>query len=667
MPVESASRRQKPARTPHPAAEREPSLPAHNGLLNETSSTALAGIRGAFTVVDAGWRIECVSDSTARMAGRPRAKLLGKSFWAVLPGLEGTSLHHELCRALERQKPGYFEFFDSSLHTWTEYRVYPLAGGLLILPLDITQRKREEQALRKKEERLRFALEAASVGTFEWDPVQGSGSLSSDLHAMFGTDPNDPERTEKWAARVYREDWPKVQAGMEAGRRSGALEFEYRFQHPERGLRWFYCKGRRFSDDARMFGAVLDVTDRKLAEEALRQAHEELEARVRRRTAELTTANEKLIQEAEERMATAEALRQSEEKLRRVIEGAKDYAILMLGPGGHILSWNLGAQRIKGYQSDEVIGQHVSIFYPEEDIRSGKPERELKLAAEKGRVEDEGWRVRKDGSRFWANVVITALRDQDGSLRGFSKVTRDITARKQAQDAVRELSERLLRAQDEERRRLARELHDSTAQTLSALTINLALVGRYADSAIHPRAAKALAESAELAEQASREIRTFSYLLHPPLLDEAGLLSALRWYVDGFVQRTGIQVDMESSPEIERLPSDAETALFRIAQECLSNVHRHSGSPNARIRLLQDSSCIVLEVADNGQGLPAHLLEENGGTPATIGVGIRGMRERVRQLGGLLELLPGQPGTIVKAALPFGRGAAGEPSQRGVA
>jgi PAS domain S-box-containing protein len=656
MPAESASRPQKLARMAPP---RESNLPAANGVIDKVSRAVHAGIGGTFTVVDANWRIECADDTVARMTGRTRVELAGQNLWSVLPDAKGTKLYSELCRALEQQTPACFECFSPALDSWTEYRAYPAAGGLLILPLDITQRKREQLALRTEAARLKFALQAASVGTFEWDPVEGSSSLSAELHAMFGTEPDDPDRAQKWAGRVDPEDWPKVQTAMEAGHRSGSLEFEYRFHHPERGLRWFFCKGRRFSDDdVRMYGAVLDVTDRKLAEEALRQAHEELEARVRRRTVELSTANEKLILEAEERRATAEALRLSEEKLRRIIEGAKDYSILMLGPGGHILSWNLGAHRIKGYQSDEAIGQHISIFYPEEDVRSGKPERLLKFAAEKGRVEDEGWRIRKDGTRFWANVVITALRDQDGGLRGFSKVTRDITERKRAQDAVRDLSERLLRAQDEERRRLARELHDSTAQTLSALTINLALVGRFADLTGHPRAAKALADSVELAEQASREIRTFSYLLHPPLLDEAGLSSALRWYVDGFVQRTGIQVELQNSPEIGRLSSDVETALFRIAQECLSNVHRHSGSTNARIRLVQDSSKIVLEVSDNGKGLPADLLDESDGAAASFGVGIRGMRERVRQLGGLLELLPGKPGTVVTVALPFSPAAA---------
>ena len=231
-----------------------------------------------------------------------------------------------------------------------------------------------------------------------------------------------------------------------------------------------------------------------------------------RKVAELQQA----AQLAAELAKLNENLRQSEERFRLLVENVKDYAIFMLSPRGDILSWNVGAERIKGYRPDEIIGKHFSKFYTAEDVQNGKPERGLKIAAAEGRYEDEGWRVRKDGSRFWANVVITALFDAGGNLKGFSKVTRDITERKRAEEAVRHLSGCLLRAQDEERRRLGRELHDSTAQTLAAVAINLALLNEYADLSANPKASTVLAEATDLAEQASCEIRTISYLLHPP-------------------------------------------------------------------------------------------------------------------------------------------------------
>jgi PAS domain S-box-containing protein len=355
-----------------------------------------------------------------------------------------------------------------------------------------------------------------------------------------------------------------------------------------------------------------------------------------------------------EKLAKAhEKLWQSEERFRLLVQHVKDYAIFMLDPQGHVLSWNLGAERIKGYQAEEIIGKHFSWFYSLEDVRAGKPDRELKIAVAEGRVEDEGWRIRKDGSRFWANVVITALRDDQGNLRGFAKVTRDITERKQAEDALRELSGCLLRVQDEERRRLARELHDSTAQTLSALSLNLALVKQRAVLAMDAKASEALAESIELAGRATDELRNISYLLHPPMLDETGLPNALRWFADGFARRTGIRVDLEVPSEFDRLPKDVETALFRVAQESLTNVYRHSGSSTAAVRLALDSGWVTLEARDKGKGLPGEALDKRTGAPITLGVGIRGMRERLHQLGGRLEIESGKIGTRVIAVAPI--------------
>ncbi|HEV2424233.1 MAG TPA: PAS domain S-box protein [Terriglobia bacterium] len=349
---------------------------------------------------------------------------------------------------------------------------------------------------------------------------------------------------------------------------------------------------------------------------------------------------------------TYEELRESEERYRLLVECVKDYAIFMLSPGGQVMSWNQGAQKIKGYSRQEILSRHFSAFYPPEDVLAGKPNRELEIALREGRFEDEGWRVRKDGSRFWANVVITPQRDAKGDLKGFTKVTRDITERKKAEEAIRDLSGRLLHAQDEVRRRMARELHDSAAQTLSALSLNLALLKTSPEVADHPKAGKTLDESISLVEEATREIRTFSFLLHPPALDGACLGSALRWYADGFAQRTKIRVDCEVSPGLERLPEEVEAALFRVAQEALTNVYRHSGSQTARVRLAFDNDEITLEIRDRGKGLPPGILEDDNSGPARLGVGIRGMRERLEQLGGRLQIESGSGGTRVIAILP---------------
>jgi len=335
-----------------------------------------------------------------------------------------------------------------------------------------------------------------------------------------------------------------------------------------------------------------------------------------------------------------------------LVECVKDYAIFMLDPKGHVMSWNQGAQQIKGYSREEILGRHFSAFYPPEDVMAGKPGRELEIAVAEDRFEDVGWRLRKDGSRFWANVVITPQRDHNGDLRGFTKVTRDITERKKAEEAICDLSGRLLRVQDEVRRRMARELHDSAAQTLSALSLNLALLKTSPEVANHPKAGKTLDDSIELVNDGTREIRTLCYLLHPPALDNACLGSALRWYADGFAQRTKIRVDFEVSPGLERLPEEVEAALFRVAQEALANVYRHSGSTTAGVRLALNNREITLEIRDRGKGLPPGILEDGSSGRARLGVGIPGMRERLQRLGGRLEIESGSGGTRVIAILP---------------
>ncbi len=213
-----------------------------------------------------------------------------------------------------------------------------------------------------------------------------------------------------------------------------------------------------------------------------------------------------------------------------------------------------------------------------------------------------------------------------------------------AGEQLRALSGRLLKLRDEERRQIARELHDSSGQMLAALAINLSIIqsGAVASS---PRVAGAIKESTDLVQTILKEVRTISYLLHPPLLDDAGLESALRWFVEGFAERSKIPVVLEIGPSLGRLPPDLETALFRIIQECLTNIHRHSESARASIHIRRGEAEIKLEVQDYGKGMPRVY------SPA--GVGIQGMRERVRQLGGILEISSDSgKGTRVTVILP---------------
>jgi len=217
-------------------------------------------------------------------------------------------------------------------------------------------------------------------------------------------------------------------------------------------------------------------------------------------------------------------------------------------------------------------------------------------------------------------------------------------------EIVRELSGRLLQMRDEERRHIAREMHDSVGQLATAIRINMRALTQDTH-ALSAGSNRALAENMSLTEQLVREIRTISYLLHPPLLDELGLPSALTWFVEGFAQRSNIEVKLDLLPDFGRLSQDLEIHLFRIVQECLTNVHRYSGSPTANIRLRRLPGVVRLEVEDHGKGIPQEklkALESHG----QLGVGIPGMRERARQFGGSLEISSGSNGTVVVAAIP---------------
>jgi signal transduction histidine kinase len=217
---------------------------------------------------------------------------------------------------------------------------------------------------------------------------------------------------------------------------------------------------------------------------------------------------------------------------------------------------------------------------------------------------------------------------------------------------MRTLTGRLMRAQDDERRRIAQMLHETTAQDLAALKMLLARLNRTSDR-LSDGDRSTLAESVSLAEQSMTQIRTLSYLLHPPFLDEMGLLSALRWYAAGFAERSGIKLDVDLPERFERLSLDTETALFRIVQESLINIHRHAGSKTARIRLRRHAGTLVLEIKDRGHGIPKASLEHITSRGGVAGVGIAGMSERIEQLGGRLEITSGDRGTTVRVRLPL--------------
>jgi PAS domain S-box-containing protein len=251
--------------------------------------------------------------------------------------------------------------------------------------------------------------------------------------------------------------------------------------------------------------------------------------------------------------------------------------------------------------------------------------------------------------RHWL-VNYFPIPSEAGEFTQVGIIAVDVTARRNAEEALRKLSGRLLGIQDQERRRIARELHDSLGQYLAGLKIALEMLS---NSPSGDQNAALLAECSDILGKAIVETRTLSHLLHPPLLDEAGFASAASWFVTGFSQRSGIPVSLELPEDLPRLSEAVEIALFRVLQESLTNVHRHSQARSAEIKVEADAEEISMEVSDHGRGMPEHVLEQLRGEGTKLGVGLAGMRERIHELGGTFDVTSDGNGTTVRASVPL--------------
>ncbi len=399
------------------------------------------------------------------------------------------------------------------------------------------------------------------------------------------------------------------------------------------------------------------------------------------------------FEDVTDRIQAERTLRESEERFRLLIEGVQEYAIFQLDPEGNIVSWNAGAQRLKGYDSAEIIGHHFSIFYPEEDLMNDKPRDILARAARDGQAQDEGWRVRKDGSRFWANVVVTSLHDSHGILLGFAKLTRDTTENREraealnkakellelrveqrtavltrvnhemrteiaerqraeedlrkSRDQLRALAARLQSVREEERTYIAREIHDELGQACTAIKMDLALIGRKLTKRQAALRAK-VDSSIQLVDGTIVTLRRIASELRPRTLDDLGLPAALEAQAQEFESRTGIHCSVTLPEDPLTLDTDRSTAIFRIFQESLTNVARHAHATRVEARLRRENDRIIFQVFDNGTGFDPEVAK------ARKSLGLIGMQERALLLNGdfKTEGMPGS-GTTMTLTIPL--------------
>ena len=507
---------------------------------------------------------------------------------------------------------------------------------------DITERREAENKLRDTQARLSLAMQSSATGMFDWDIVNQTIVWSPEILQLYGMKEGETGgRYEDWLECVLPEDREKADAVIQSAMQTGKYNLEFRFRRRNDGeVRWANGRGVVSHDASgkpvRMLGINMDITERKEAEEALEQ---------------------------------------NEELFRLTFENAA-VGIAHVGLDGRWLHINRRMAEITGFTEEQLLtSDFQSITHPD-DLKAELEFVNRLLAGEIKKYRIEKRYRRRDNSTVWVDLFVSLLQKEDGSPDHFLSIVTDITARKQAEEAIqrsreeleqkvrdrtwelaaanaslRELSGRLLQLQDNERRKFARDLHDSVGQLVAALSMNVGAIASHGDS--HDLKLRQLhKDSQELIQEITKEIRTLSHLLHPPLLDEIGLLSALRWYTDGFTQRSGIATNLEIPNELARMSADLEIAIFRVVQECLTNAHRHSGSSSVTVRLACLDQELRVEIEDHGSGIPDEKLKEFEST-GLPGVGLRGMRERLRQLGGSLEIISNGKGTIVRGKVPF--------------
>lgn len=504
---------------------------------------------------------------------------------------------------------------------------------------DVTARKETESALRESEQRLELALQAGRSGTWEWDLVNNVGTVSPSYRQLYGFPPDKDVDYQTWLNSVYEEDRERCRRYGEEVFRSGTeWRLQYRAKTPHMGLRWHESVGRIERDAAgkpvRFIGVSSDITERKEAEEGLRR---------------------------------------SEEQYRELVEQVKDYAIFRIDLEGRSMTWNEGVQRVLGYSEEEFVGTNVTdeIFTPE-DVKAGVPDQELQDAGRFGTASNDRWMRRKDGTRFYAHGTTSGLKDQTGAVVGFTKVMRDHTPLKEAEEALRNLSQsleaqvsertielqrqavrlrrlasELASAEQRERKRLAALLHDDLQQSLIAAKISLNYAREFAADS---DAAEEIERASGMLEEAINTSRGLTRQLRPPALYEGGLVAALHWLASEMERMHRMRFVITETEPLPRLSDDARALLFECVRELMLNAAKHSGSDEVEVTVNHDDSMLRLTVEDRGTGFDVDALSEEG---RIGGFGLFSIRERLAALHGVMSIQSRDgKGTRVELTVP---------------
>ncbi len=395
-----------------------------------------------------------------------------------------------------------------------------------------------------------------------------------------------------------------------------------------------------------------DRLARKRAEEALQKAHDELEQRVEERTAKLARATEQLRLELTERERVEESLRQSEERFRSVAQTASD-GIIAVDSQGNIVFWNDAAEKIFGYSSGEAVGKRLAFIMPERFRKDHGKGLERVVSTETSGIIGKTFEkvgLKKNGTEFPAELSLAGWKTKEGVF--FTGIVRDVTARKRAEEEIRHLSRQLISVMEEERKRLARDLHDEFGQALTSLHLGIEALSKSLPKEEEDHMTRCL-ELIQMIEQLGETVRNTSSELRPDMLDHLGLVPTLQWYMEDFVKRKhGPQVDFQAVGVKKRSHPDVEIVVYRILQEAMNNILRHSKAKHVTVLLAYSHPKLILTIKDDGVGFKQResMLPFEG---KKSGIGLLGMRERVGAVGGNIEIRSSRgKGTVIRAELP---------------